>query len=106
MSRMLTVTVIAIKEPGMGANPPLERVMDERLTRMAAEMQGTLQQQFVGEQECEDLVIWISYTSRYTVRWKIVNDVPASMERIVADHCANMGYIIWQGSIMQSLRKS
>ncbi|RZK76937.1 MAG: hypothetical protein EOO92_13820 [Pedobacter sp.] len=103
---MLTVTVIAIKEPGVAVDPPLERVMDGRLNRFAAEMQSNLQEQFQGEQDCEDLVIWISYTSRYAIRWKIVNDVPAAIEQVVMDYCAKHGYIIWKGSILQSIRKN
>jgi len=106
MSRILTVTVIAIKEPGVPADAPLERVMDDRLNRFAAEMQNSLQEQFEGEQDCEDLVIWLSYTSRYAIRWKIVNDVPAGIEQVVMDYCANQGYIIWKGSILQTIRKN
>jgi hypothetical protein len=104
MSRKLTITVLAINEPRPGNTPPLQKVMDNRLTKFAMEMQSELERLLAGEQDCDDLVIWISYTNNFAVRWKIVNDVPTKIEKVVYDLCAKMGYIIWKGSIINVKR--
>jgi hypothetical protein len=95
---MITVTVLAILEPQTVPAQPLSKVMNERLKRFAAELEATLATQFRDEQECEDLVVYMSYTSKYAIRWKVVNDVPARVEAEVARHCAELGYIVWKGS--------
>jgi hypothetical protein len=104
MSRELTTTVLAINEPRTGNDLPLQKVMDNRLAKFAAEMQSELEVLLEGEQDCEDLVIWISYTGNYAIRWKIVNDVPAKIEKVVYDLCAKRGYIVWKGSIISVKR--
>ncbi|MES2826991.1 MAG: hypothetical protein V4687_02505 [Bacteroidota bacterium] len=100
MALKLTVTVLAIKEPQLGTALPLARVMDERLSRLAAEMQSTLADKIGDNQECDDLVVWLSYSSSYAVKWKIVNDVPANIEAVVANLCAKLGYVLWKGSVL------
>jgi hypothetical protein len=100
MSRKLTITVLAIKEPRAGNDLPLQKVMDKRLNNFASEMQIKLEQLLEGEQGCDDLVVWLSYTPNYAVRWKIVNDVTSSIETVVYDLSAKLGYIIWKGSII------
>ena len=105
MSRELTTTVLAIKEPRPGNDLPLQKVMDNRLDQFASEMQSELRTLLEGEQDCEDLVVWISYTPNYAVRWKIVNDVPSQIEKVVYDLCAKRVYIIWMGSII-SVKKN
>jgi len=104
MSRNLIITVLAIKEPRTGKDLPLQKVMDNRLNVFASEMQVKLEQLLEGEQDCDDLVVWLSYTSNYAVRWKIVNDVTASIEKVVYDLSAKLGYIIWKGSIINVKR--
>lgn len=104
MSRKLTITVLAINEPRTGKDLPLQKVMENRLTIFASEMQVKLEQLLEGEQACDDLVVWLSYTSNYAVRWKIVNDVTDSIEKVVYDLCAKLGYIIWKGSIISVKR--
>jgi len=95
----MTVTVVPIIEPHTHPAPPLTRVMDERLIRFAKELEEEhlKELQFV-EPPFEDVVIYISYNSKYTVRWKIVNDVPKPVEQMVADACAKLGYIAWKFS--------
>lgn len=95
---MITVTVLAIIEPHPIPAPPLSKVMNERLRRFADELEVSLTAKFRDEQDCTDLVIYMSYNSKYAIRWKIVNDVPASMEREVARQCASLGYIVWKDS--------
>ena len=100
MSRKLTITVVAINEPRSGSVLPLQKVMDARLAKFALEMQDELESMLQGEQDCDDLVVWISYTSNYAIRWKIVNDVTLEIEKVVYNLCAKRGYIIWKGSII------
>ncbi|WP_448103882.1 hypothetical protein [Pedobacter panaciterrae] len=95
---MTTVTVLAIIEPDLKPAPPLSKVMNERLSRFAAELQDSLTKELIENRNCEDLVIYISYNSKYAVRWKIVNDVPSAVESEVARQCAKLGFIIWKGS--------
>lgn len=100
MGLKLIVTVLPIKEAKTGTVLPLERVMDERLSRLASEMQNILEHELREFQDCDDLVIWLSYSSSYAVRWKIVNDVPNRIEDAVANLCAKLGYVIWKGSVL------
>jgi hypothetical protein len=44
----------------------------------------------------DDLVVYISYNSKYSVRWRVVNDVPKQVEDLVAEKCAALGYIKWK----------
>lgn len=95
----MTVTVVPILEPHISPAPPLTRVMDERLIRLAKELaENHLKDLEYEEPLFEDVVIYISYNSKYTVRWKIVNDVPAAVEHKVAEACAQLGYIAWKFS--------
>lgn len=95
---MMTITVLAIIEPDIKPAPPLARVMNERLIRLAAELQISLVDELEDSWDCEDLVIYMSYNSKYAIRWKIVNDVPPTIESEVARQCATLGYILWKGS--------
>ncbi len=94
----MTVTVLAIFDE-FDPNTPLAKVMRERLNRLALELQEVqLKSLMAIEPLTEDLVIYISYNPKYTVRWRIVNDVSASIEKEVADRCASLGYIFWKTS--------
>ncbi|TDQ11580.1 hypothetical protein [Pedobacter metabolipauper] len=96
---MMTITVLAILEPDPIPAPPLAKVMNERLKRLANELEHELSRSMDEiDSECEDLVVYISYNSKYTIRWKIVNDVPPKIEAEVARQCANLGYNLWKGS--------
>lgn len=93
----MTVTVLAIIEPDVKPAPPLAKVMNERLVRFAKELQDIhLKGLETVEPLFDDIVIYIGYNSKYSVRWKIVNDVPGSAEAEVADQCAKLGYIKWK----------
>lgn len=102
---MITVTVLAILEPLTIPAPPLSKVMNERLQRLAKELEVLLANRLREEQDCEDLVIYISYNSKYTVRWKIVNDVPERVEAEAARQCADLGYILWKGSALYTPKR-
>ena len=92
----MTVTVLAIFDE-FDPNSPFAKVMKERLNRLALELQDVqLRSLMAIEPLTEDLVIYLSYNSKYKIRWRIVNDVPTSIEREVAERCASLGYIIWK----------
>ncbi|WP_228098905.1 hypothetical protein [Pedobacter sp. MC2016-24] len=95
---MMTITVLAIIEPDIKPGAPLSKVMNERLVRVAAELQASLTDELEDSWDCEDLVVYMSYNSKYAIRWKIVNDVPPVVESEVARQCAKLGYILWKGS--------
>ena len=92
----MTVTVLAIFGE-FNHNAPLAKVMKERLIRLAADLQETqLKSLIAAEPLNDDLVIYLSYNPKFTVRWRIVNDVPAVIEKEVAERCAALGYIVWK----------
>ncbi|MBY0541802.1 MAG: hypothetical protein K2P75_00240 [Sphingobacteriaceae bacterium] len=92
----MTVTVLAIFDE-FNPSAPLAKVMKERLNRLALELQDVqLKSLMTIETLTEDLVIYISYNPKYTVRWRIVNDVSEIIEKEVADRCAALGYIAWK----------
>lgn len=93
----MTVTVVPIIEPEPKPGAPLAKVMQERLHRIAQELQDVhLKHMETVEPIFEDLVIYVSYNSKYSVRWRIVNDVPADAEALTAEVCAKLGYIKWK----------
>lgn len=92
----MTVTVLAIFDE-FNQNAPLAKVMKERLIRLAAELQDVhLKSLTTMEPLTEDVVVYISYNPKFTVRWRIVNDVPSVIEKEVANYCAALGYIVWK----------
>lgn len=92
----MTVTVLAIFDE-FNPNAPLAKVMKDRLNRLATELQDVhLRSLSSLEPLTDDLVIYISYNPKYTVLWRIVNDVPMAIEKEVADRCAALGYIVWK----------
>jgi len=95
---MITVTVVPIMETDPRPAPPLSKLMNERLTGMASSLQTSLSKALNENKGYDDLVVYISYNSKYTVRWKIVNDVSLDIESEVAKQCAKLGYILWKGS--------
>lgn len=103
----MTVTVLAIIEPDVKPAPPLAKVMNERLMRFAKELQEThLKGLETVEPLFDDVVIYIGYNSKYSIRWKIVNDVPGGIEAEVADQCAKLGYIKWKTTAFGVIDKS
>ncbi len=93
----MTVTVLPIIEPEIKPAAPLAKVMNERLHRLAKELQDThLSPLETLEPLYEDVVIYIGYNNNYTIRWRIVNDVPDGTEAQVAKYCDKLGYIKWK----------
>lgn len=99
----MKVTVLPIIESEAVPAAPLAKVMNERLRRLAMELRDIhLNELETIEPMFEDLVIYIGYNTKYSIRWKIVNDVPARIETIVADQCALLGYIRWKTPTLNS----
>lgn len=93
----MTVTVLPIIEPDAKPAVPLAKVMNERLKRLAAELESLhLKDLKSVEPMFEDVVIYISYNSKYSIRWKIVNDVPENVTSMVTEQCDKLGYIKWK----------
>jgi hypothetical protein len=93
----MTVTVVSIIEPDPRPGVPLAKVMQERLRRIAQDLQEIhLRHMETIEPLFDDLVVYVSYNSKYAVRWRIVNDVPAAAETMTAEVCAKLGYIKWK----------
>lgn len=91
----MDVTVLPVAETSAKPGSPLLKVMSERLIKLASEMEQQLSLEF-NQIESGDLVIYLSYNSKYTVRWKIVNDVPELVHKIVAGYCASKGFVAWK----------
>lgn len=93
----MTVTVLGIIDPVASSAAPLAKVMNERLYRLAGELQQIhLKELESVEPLFEDVVVYIGYNSKYTIRWRIVNDVSEEVQRIVEDKCGALGYIKWK----------
>jgi hypothetical protein len=101
---MTTVTVLAIIDFDEKPNAPLTRLMNQRLEQFAADLQMYLEKALPDVSNSDDLVIYISYSSNYTIRWVIVNDVHEDIYTIVADKCAKLGYITWKNVDMYKFR--
>lgn len=92
----MVVTVLAIFDE-FNPHAPLAKVLKERLIKLASELQEIHLKELVYMPPVDDdVVIYLSYTLKYSVRWRIVNDVPAFVEKEVAQVCANLGYNIWK----------
>ena len=97
----MTVTVLAITETDFVPDVSLSRIMNERLKRAAAELQDIhLQPMLSVGQRKDDLVVYISYNPKYTIRFRVVNDVPADVEDFVARACGSLGYIKWKTNVV------
>lgn len=93
----MTVTVLPIIETETKPVAPLAKVMNERLTRLATELQDQHLKDLIAQEPMfGDLVIYISYNTKYSIRWKIVNDVDEHITRMVAEQCDKLGYIRWK----------
>lgn len=93
----MIVTVLPIIEPDTKPAVPLAKVMNERLKRFAKDLQDIHLKGLASvEPLYGDVVIYIGYNSKYSIRWKIVNDVSAKVETEIADQCGRLGYIRWK----------
>lgn len=96
----MTVTVLAILETDFKPEKNLAKVMNDRLTRAAKDMKDVHLKSLSGRGfSSEDLVIYISYNSKYKIRYRIVNDVPVDIEFFVAELCGRLGFLLWKTSI-------
>jgi len=95
----MTVTVLAILETDFKPEKALAKVMNSRLESAAKELQEkhlkALESRGIPS---DDVVIYISYNPKYKIRFRIVNDVPADVEYIVAETCGKLGYILWKAN--------
>ncbi|TKC10402.1 hypothetical protein FA048_09435 [Pedobacter polaris] len=92
----MIVTVVAIFDE-FNPHAPLAKVLKERLIRLAAELQDVnLKSLNLLPPMDADVVVYLSYNLKYTVRWRIANDVPDYVEKEVAQACALKGYIAWK----------
>ncbi|RZK44222.1 MAG: hypothetical protein EOO90_00745 [Pedobacter sp.] len=93
----MIVTVVPIFDFEVQPNQPLKKVMTERLKRFAEELQAIhLKDLEFVEPFLADVVVYLSYNSKYTIRWRITNDVPKEVESAVAEVCAKLNYIYWR----------
>ena len=96
-----TVTVLAILESDFKPEKNLAKVMNDRLLRVARDLQEVHFRPLSGRGfSSDDLVVYISYNSKYKIRYRIVNDVPADIEYFVAECCGRLGYIFWKATIV------
>lgn len=99
----MKVTVVPIIDPAGNPGASLATVMKKRLERLAQELQSVeLKSLETMEPLYGDVVIYISYNSKYNIRWRIVNDVPEGTEIEVAKHCDQLGYLRWKTDTINS----
>lgn len=100
----MIVTVVPIFDE-FNPHAPLAKVLKERLIRLAAELQDVALKPLATMPPMDgDVVVYISYNLKYTVRWRIANDVPDYIEKEVAHICALKGYIAWKTTTVNMLK--
>ncbi len=97
----MTVTVLPIYETDFKPEASLAKVMNERLRKLAEELQVEyLKALTMAGERSDDVVIYLSYNPKYAIRWRIVNDVPSVVEEYVATKCAKLGFIKWKTAVV------
>jgi len=100
----MTVTVLAILETDFVPQKNLAKVMNDRLERAARNLEQVHLKSLQGRGfSTDDLIVYLSYSSKYKVRFRVVNDVPADIEFFVNELCARLGYIHWETSLIKSI---
>lgn len=95
----MTITVLAILETDFKPEKALAKVMNDRLQTAAKELQTSHLKSLSGRGfSSDDLVVYLSYNPKYKIRYRIVNDVPADIEYLVAETCGRLGYILWRAN--------
>ncbi|MGN7988804.1 hypothetical protein ACTJKC_15750 [Pedobacter sp. 22226] len=98
----MNVTVVAILDTEFRQEPALARIMNNRLLTAAKELQDF---HLIGlhtrRSTAHYLTIHLSYNQKYKIRYRIVNDVPADIEYLVAERCGRLGYILCKSTINQ-----
>ncbi len=93
----MIITVVPIFDFEVQPAQPLKKVMTARLKRLAEELQAVhLKELEFVEPLLADVVVYLSYNPKYTIRWRIANDVPKEIESMVAEVCARLNYIYWK----------
>lgn len=96
----MTVTVLAIFDE-FNPHAPLAKVLKERLIRLASELQQIHLKSLSSMPPMDDdVVIYLSYSLKYNIRWRIANDVPSFVEKEVAQICGALGYNVWKTSTL------
>lgn len=71
--------------------------MNDRLRKAAKELEEVHLKPLSGRGfSSDDLIVYISYTPKYKIRYCIVNDVPADIQYFVASLCGRLGYLLWR----------
>ncbi|PWS28674.1 hypothetical protein DHW03_02170 [Pedobacter yonginense] len=97
----MTVTVLAIFDTDFRPESSLGKIMNERLKQAAQDLKDKSLKFLETEgRRDDDVVIYLSYNSKYKIRWRVVNDVPKAIEEQVATVCGNLGYIQWKTSVI------
>lgn len=97
----MTVTVLAIFETDFRQDLSLSKIMNERLKAAAEELQNVqLKDLETVGQRSDDLVVYISYNPKYSIRYRVVNDVPEETESFVKHVCSKLGYIQWKTNVV------
>ncbi|RZJ87599.1 MAG: hypothetical protein EOO20_15690 [Chryseobacterium sp.] len=103
----MTVTVLPIFETDFIPQKQLAKVMNDRLQRLAQELEQQHLKPLSGRGfSSDDLIIYISYTAKYKVRFQVVNDVPGDIEYFVKELCGRLGYIQWKNPVFATLQKT
>ncbi|QIL39825.1 hypothetical protein G7074_11445 [Pedobacter sp. HDW13] len=93
----MTVTVLAILDTEFRQEPALAKIMNNRLQRVAKELKEIHLSALLDKRTVpENLIVHISYTTRYKIRYRIVNKVPNIIAYFVAEQCSRLGYILWK----------
>lgn len=95
----MTVTVLAILKTDFKPEKALTKVMNDRLLKAAKELEAIHFKPLSGRGfSFDDLIVYISYSPKYKILFRIVNDVPADIEYFVAECCGRLGYILWKAN--------
>lgn len=100
----MTVTVLPIFETDFIPQKQLAKVMNERLQRLAQELEKQHLKPLYGRGfSSDDLIVYISYTAKYKVRFRVVNDVPSDIEFFVNELCRRLGYLQWKSPVFATM---
>lgn len=100
----MIVTVLAILETEFVPDRALAKVMNDRLQKLARELENVHLKSLSGYGfSPDDLIVYISYTAGYKIRYHVVNDVPADVEYFVAELCGRLGYMLWKRPLLKTV---
>ncbi len=100
----MIVTVVPVFDSVTDRARPLWKVMEARLKKLAIELADVHLKKLKPEEPfLEDVVIYLSYNSKFSIRWKVVNDVPPFILQEVERVCRQQGYLEWKASTVDLL---